>query len=67
MVTFEFEGYTYEISDTHARWACKHALDVMLPDGRLLRPGGWLESSPPIPTGLRVVNIVHATKCEDDD
>ncbi len=61
MVTFKFEGVEYQIADEVAIRACDEALDICLPDGRVVHPGGWLESLPPIPTDLTLVSVVAAT------
>ncbi len=46
---FDYEGIEYTV-DSEAE---KRGADIRLPDGRLLRPGGWEETFPPIPVGLR--------------
>lgn len=64
MVTFTFEGVEYEIDGDDAGRASEEALDIRLPDGRIVRPHGWLESCPPIPTDLTLVPVaaIQATK-----
>jgi hypothetical protein len=58
MGTFEFEGVKYRFD---ANKAYDTRAFICLPDGRLLAvTGGWLESLPPIPTGLEVVPVVTA-------
>jgi hypothetical protein len=55
-IRFVRDGKTYEVGmeayDTGAL--------IVLPDGTLLRAGGWFETFPPMPAGLEVVPTVKA-------
>src|SRR3989344_7967306 len=50
LIQFEFEGEKYTLP-----MDATYAIHIVLPDGRVLRVGRWLESLPPIPSRLTVV------------
>lgn len=51
-ITFTYEGVEY----TCPMGTSQDPDSILLPDGRLLAVSGWLESLPPIPTGLTVIS-----------
>lgn len=48
-ISFEFEGQRYEADETFYE-----TNEFRLPDGRVIAASGWLETSPPRPSGLMV-------------
>lgn len=55
-IKFGFEGKQYEIA------ADAYEVDkIQLPDGRVLKVGCWLETSPPKPADLTVIYYPQAT------
>jgi hypothetical protein len=61
MVTFTFDGKTYQLTANQANKAYDDESLIRLPDGTLLRAGGWFESCPPQPGDLTKVSVVSAT------
>lgn len=58
-ITFVFEGTPYGVGLE----ACDKNLPIKLPDGRVLRVvGGWLESMPPQPAKLEILECAEAIK-----
>jgi len=62
MTRFSYNGHTYQAQIEPLEWYNSNNL-VRLPDGTILQPGKWDESSPPVlvtlfPTRL---NRVHKT------
>ncbi len=45
-----------------ADWPNSATTLARLPDGRIVRPNTWLESLPPQPQGIAVVEITEATE-----
>ena len=63
-IRIQYEGKKYEVYMIDAYDLNK---DIQLPDGRILRPGGWLESYPPQTGGLKEVvsdNVTLAKEVE---
>ncbi len=59
-INFEFEGNQYTVE------ARAYDLNrIVLPDGRILEATGWLESYPPQPKLLFVVDFFKLMKVED--
>ena len=57
IIIFDFEGKEYKVS------GATYDNDlIQLPDGRVLKVQDWLESDPPIPMELELVNIPRAAK-----
>lgn len=52
MQTFKWEDRTYTFDVMECYRGNGH---IQLPDGRLLKVGGWCEVFPPIPTNLQLV------------
>lgn len=50
-IRFSYEGKNYRVNMA----AYEGGLLIRLPDGRVLGPDCWLESIPPQPSGLKVV------------
>lgn len=58
-ISFEFKGKTYEVGMD----AYRRNLPIRLPDGRVLTVmGGWLESMPPQPRGLDLLECTQAVE-----
>lgn len=58
-IIFEFDGQRYRVP--------MEAYDydfIKLPDGRVLEVDGWLESDPPQPMGLTVLQTAEAVVAE---
>ena len=51
VIRFVFDGRSYQV----AMAVYRDGKDILLPNGILLHPSTWLESYPPIPTGLQHV------------
>ena len=56
-IIFEFEGKKFSVPME----AYEQGLPIKLPDGRMLEVEKWLESMPPQPWGLRLMECVEAT------
>lgn len=59
-ISFNFEGKKYEVDMD----AYRKNLRIQLPDGRLLRVERWLECGPPIPHGLKIIEVAKAVEVE---
>jgi hypothetical protein len=55
------DGKTYQLTANQANKAYDDESLIRLPDGTLLRAGGWFESCPPQPGDLTKVSVVSAT------
>lgn len=54
-IIFGYEGKVYSVG-----YEAYDKNRIVLPDGRVLEAGGWLESLPPQPTGLYEVPMLTA-------
>ncbi len=56
-IRFTFEGKSYTAPASFYETGL-----AKLPDGRVVRPHTWLESLPPKPQGLHIVEVTEATE-----
>ena len=55
MITFDFEGRHYKVD-----MSVYEKELIKLPDGRILLVSGWLETMPPKPRGLSILQLAEA-------
>ena len=61
MREIEWDGIKYLVN---AQDAYDIQAMILLPTGRLLEVGGWLETMPPIPVDMKAVPVIVAVKKE---
>ncbi len=62
-IRFTFEGKSYQVGMD----AYNKDLPIKLPDGRVLTVnGGWLESMPPQPQGLQLLECTEAVEAKGE-